>query len=119
MTTTELFATLRTQLQDANKPGLAGVRALEGAAQTVAALEDAVRLMEQRYADKEGVRLGHILREGMTPAQYHAAEARARAAHPEAWVGRGEIAPDEAAKWAGVAGEGAMTPPAGEYFEGV
>ncbi len=36
------------------------------------------------------------------PAQYHAAEARARAAHPEAWVGRGEIAPDEAAKWAGL-----------------
>ena len=26
--TTELFATLRTQMQDANKPGLAGVRAI-------------------------------------------------------------------------------------------
>ena len=102
MTTATLFAQLRTQLADAQRPGLAGVRALEGAAQTVAALEDAVRLIEQRYADKEGVRLGHIVREGMTPAQYHAAEARARAAHPEAWVGRGDIAPDEAAKWAGL-----------------
>ena len=102
MTTTSLFAQLRTQLQDAAKPGLAGVRALEGATQTVDALEDAVRLMEQRYADRECVRLGHIVREGMTPAQYHAAEARARAAHPEAWVGRGDIAPDEAAKWAGL-----------------
>ena len=102
MTTATLFTQLRTQLADAQRPGLTGVRALEGAAQTVAALEDAVRLIEQRYADKEGVRLGHIVREGMTPAQYHAAEARARAAHPEAWVGRGDIAPDEAAKWAGL-----------------
>lgn len=100
--TTSLLATLRTQLADAQRPGLAGVRALENAAQTVAALEDAVRLIEQRYADRECVRLGHIVREGMTPAQYHAAEARARAAHPEAWVGRGDIAPDEAAKWAGL-----------------
>jgi len=64
-----LFVTLRTQLADAQRPGLAGVRALDGAAQTVVALEDAVRLMEQRYADKECVRLGHIVREGMTPTQ--------------------------------------------------
>ena len=41
-----LFATLRTQLADAAKPGLTGVRALEGAAQTVDALEDAAQLME-------------------------------------------------------------------------
>ena len=48
MTTTELFARLRTQLADAQLPGLAGVRALDGAAQTVAALEDAIKLTEQR-----------------------------------------------------------------------
>ena len=87
MTTTSLFATLRTQLQDANKPGLAGVRALEGAAQTVAALEDAVKLMEQRYADKEAVRLGHILRHVATPEEIYAATQQARAEHPEAWKG--------------------------------
>ena len=87
MTTTELFAQLRTQLQDANKPGLAGVRALDGAAQTVDALEDAVKLTEQRHADRECVRLGHILRHVATPEQIYAATAAARAEHPEAWAG--------------------------------
>ena len=87
MTTATLFATLRTQLAEAQRPGLAGVRALEGAAQTVDVLEDAVKLMEQRYADKEAVRLGHILRHVATPEQIYAATQRARAEHPEAWAG--------------------------------
>lgn len=81
------FAALRTQLADAQRPGLAGVRALEGAAQTVAALEDAVQLMEQRHADRECVRLGHILRHAATPEEIYAATAAARAEHPEAWAG--------------------------------
>ena len=87
MTTAQLLAQLRTQLQDAQRPGLAGVRALEGAAQTVDALEDAVRLIEQRYADRECVRLGHIVRHVATPEQIYAATAAARAEHPEAWKG--------------------------------
>ena len=87
MNTAQLFAQLRTQLADAQRPGLAGVRALEGAAQTVAALEDAVRLIEQRYADRECVRLGHIVRHVATPEQIYAATQQARAEHPEAWVG--------------------------------
>jgi hypothetical protein len=87
MTTTTLFATLRTQLAAAQLPGLAGVRALEGAAQTVPALEDAVKLLEQRYADRECVRLGHILRHVATPEQIYAATQTARAEHPEAWAG--------------------------------
>ena len=87
MTIDTLFATLRTQLTDAAKPGLTGVKALEGAAQTVDALEDAVRLMAQRYANKEAVRLGHILRHAATPEQIYAATAAARAEHPEAWAG--------------------------------
>ena len=37
MTTATLFAQLRTQLAGARGVGLAGVRALEGASQTVAA----------------------------------------------------------------------------------
>ena len=82
-----LFTTLRTQLADAARPGLTGVRALEGASQTVAALEDAVQLMAQRYADKEAVRLGHVLRHAATPEQIYAATQRARAEHPEAWAG--------------------------------
>jgi len=87
MTTAELFAQLRTQLADAQRPGLAGVRALEGAAQTVNALEDAVKLTEQRYADKDAVRLGHILRHVATPEQIYAATQQARTEHPEAWKG--------------------------------
>ncbi len=87
MTTTELFARLRTQLADAQLPGLAGVRALEGTAQTVTALEDAVALLEQRYADRECVRLGHILRHAATPEQVYAATQAAQAEHPEAWAG--------------------------------
>ena len=87
MTTTALFATLRTQLADAQRPGLAGVRALENAAQTVAALEDAVKLTEQRGATRECVRLGHILRHVATPEQIYAATQQARAEHPEAWEG--------------------------------
>lgn len=87
MTTTSLFAALRTQLQDAQRPGLTGVRALEGTAQTVDALAEAVGLMEQRYADRECVRLGHILRHVATPEQIYAATQTARAEHPEAWEG--------------------------------
>ena len=88
-TTTELFATLRTQLQDANKPGLAGVRALEGAAQTVDALEDAVKLVEQRGATREAQRYGEMLRHmsGGDPTAVYAAEQAARAAKPELWAG--------------------------------
>ena len=84
---TTLFATLRTQLADAHRPGLAGVRALEATAQTVNALEDAVKLIEQRCADKEAVRLGHVLRHAATPKQIYAATVAARAEHPEAWAG--------------------------------
>ena len=87
MTTTALFATLRTQLAAAQQPGLAGMRALEAAAQTMDALEDAVKLIEQRHADRECVRLGHILRHVATPEQIYAATAAARAEHPEAWAG--------------------------------
>ena len=87
MTTAQLFIQLRTQLAAAQQPGLAGVRALESAAQTVAALEDAVGLMEQRHADRECVRLGHILRHVATPEQIYEATQRARAEHPEAWKG--------------------------------
>ena len=87
MTTATLFATLRTQLQDAQRPGLAGVRALEAATKTVDALEEAVQLMAQRFADKEAVRLGHVLRHAATPEQIYAATAAARAEHPEAWAG--------------------------------
>ena len=87
MTTAALFATLRTQFADAAKPGLTGVKALEGAAQTVNALEDAVKLIEQRHADRECVRLGHILRHVATPEQIYAATQQARAEHPEAWAG--------------------------------
>ena len=83
----KLFTQLRTQLADAQRPGLAGVRAPEGAAQTVAALEDAVKLMEQRHADRECVRLGHVLRHVATPEEIYAATAAARAEHPEAWAG--------------------------------
>ena len=51
------------------------------------ALEDAVKLTEQRYADRECVRLGHILRQVATPEQIYAATQQARAEHPEAWEG--------------------------------
>ena len=88
-TTAQLFATLRTQLQDANKPGLAGVRALEGAAQTVNALEDAVKLTEQRGATREAARYGEMLRHmsGGDPAKVYEAERAARLAKPELWAG--------------------------------
>ena len=87
MNTAQLFAQLRTQLADAHRPGLAGVRALEAATKTVDALEEAVQLMAQRYADKEAVRLGHVLRHAATPEQIYAATAAARAEHPAAWAG--------------------------------
>ena len=82
------------------------------AVEALDALQDAVTLMQQRYADKEAVRLGHIVREGMTPAQYHAAEQRARAAHPEAWVGRLPVAADEMAGWMAT-GQFEVAPPPG------
>jgi len=89
MTTATLFAQLRTQLRDANKQGLAGVKALEGAAQTVDALEDAVRLAEQCGATREAQRYGEMLRHmsGGDPAKVYEAEQAARAARPELWAG--------------------------------
>jgi len=88
-TTAQLLATLRTQLQDANKPGLAGVRALEGAAQTVDALEDAVKLAEQLGATREAARYGEMLRHMSDgdPAKVYEAERAARAEKPELWAG--------------------------------
>ena len=65
-----LFATLRTQLQDASKPGLAGVRALEGAAHTVAALEDAVGLMTALTALGILTRLEQVERTAGRAMQY-------------------------------------------------
>lgn len=84
-----LFATLRTQLAAAQQPGLAGVRALEGAAQTVNALEDAVKLVEQRGATRAAARFGEMLRHmsGGDPAKVYEAERAARAAKPELWAG--------------------------------
>lgn len=89
MTTATLFAQLRTQLADAQRPGLAGVRALEAAALTVDALEDAVRLTEQRGATREAQRYGEMLRHmsGGDPAAVYAAERAARQAKPELWKG--------------------------------
>ena len=89
MTTATLFAQLRTQLADAQRPGLAGVRALEGATQTVAALEDAVKLAEQRGATREAQRYGEMLRHmsGGDPGIIREAEWAARAAKPELWAG--------------------------------
>lgn len=89
MTTATLFAQLRTQLRDAAKPGLAAARALEGAAQTVNALEDAVRLTEQRGATREAARFGEMLRHlsGGDPTKVYEAERAARAEKPELWAG--------------------------------
>lgn len=87
MTAAQLLAALRAQLADAAKPGLAGVRALEAAGATLAQLEGEIDLMQRRYADKEAVRLGHILRHVATPEQIYEATQRARAEHPEAWEG--------------------------------
>ena len=89
MTTAQLLAILRTQLADAQRPGLAGVRALDGAAQTVAALEDAIKLAEQRGATREAQRYGEMLRNmsGGDPAKVYEAERAARAEKPELWAG--------------------------------
>ena len=89
MTTAQLLATLRTQLADAQRPGLAGVRALEGMAQTVDALEDAVKLTEQCGATREAQRYGEMLRHlsGGDPAKVYEAERAARQAKPELWAG--------------------------------
>ena len=85
----QLFTQLRTQLQDAAKPGLAGVRALAGAAQTVDALEEAVKLTEQRGATREAQRFGEMLRHmsGGDPGIIREAEWAARQAKPELWAG--------------------------------
>ena len=85
----QLFTQLRSQLQGAQRPGLAGVRALEGAAQTVDALEEAVKLTEQRGATREAQRFGEMLRHmsGGDPGIIREAEWAARQAKPELWAG--------------------------------
>lgn len=52
------------------------------------AIAEHVDAIERRYADREAVRMGHILRHALTPEQYQAAERAAAAEHPEAWQGR-------------------------------
>ena len=95
MTTAELFAQLRSQLAGARGVGLTGVRSLEGAAQTVDALEDAVRLAEQLGATREAARYGEMLRHmsGGDPGIVREAEWAARAAKPELWAGVLETPP--------------------------
>lgn len=85
-----LCATLRTHLRAAAQPGLAGVRALTAAQETLDQLEDAVRLLEQRGATREAARYGVMLRvlsRGDAAAVYEA-EQEARAAHPDLWASR-------------------------------
>jgi hypothetical protein len=108
-TTAQFITTIRRYVQGATlRSGVTQADALAA----LDALQDAIGLMQQRYADKEAVRLGHIVREGMTPAQYHAAEQRARAAHPEAWAGRLPVAADEMAGWMAT-GQFEVAPPPG------
>ena len=58
------------------------------AAEALAVIGEHVNLIRKRYADKECVRLGHVLRHACTPEQIYEATQRARAEHPEAWEGR-------------------------------
>lgn len=60
-------------------------RQAKDALEAVAAEVDLIR---RRYADKEAVRLGHIVRHALTPEQYYVAEQAARLEHPDAWEGR-------------------------------
>ena len=53
---------------------------LEATTQTVDALEDAVKRLSSATPIVSVCGLGHIVREGMTPAQYHAAGGARRAA---------------------------------------
>jgi hypothetical protein len=71
------------------------VRALEGAIQTANALEDAVKLTEQRGATREAQRFGEMLRHmsGGDPAKVYEAEQAARAEKPELWAGVWETSP--------------------------
>ena len=109
MTTNDAITTIRRYIQGATlRSGVTQADALAA----LDALQDAIGLMQQRYAYREAVRLGHIVREGMTAAQYHAAEARARAAHPEAWAGRLPVAADEMAAWMAT-GQFEVAPPHG------
>lgn len=63
--------------------------------EAVVVLIDYVNVIEQRYADKEAIRMGHIVRHALTPDQYYAAETAARVMHPDAWAGRHPIAQKE------------------------
>lgn len=55
--------------------------------EAINAITEHVDAIERRYADKQAVRLGHIVRHALTPAQYYQAERAAAAEHPEAWAG--------------------------------
>lgn len=83
MTYAEAITTL-TDYIVAAKPSPAQRQAVDA----IAAIADELDLIRRRYADKEAVRLGHIVRHALTPEQYYAAEQAARAEHPEAWAGR-------------------------------
>ena len=72
------------------------MRALEGAAQTVAALEDAVRLMEQRYADREVCSVGAHRARGHDVGGATQRKGARTGRILEAWVGRGDIGPTPA-----------------------
>jgi hypothetical protein len=87
VTTTQLLAQLSAHLTAAARPGMTGVQALAAAQETLAQLADAVRLMEQRWADREAQRYGAILRQMGTAEEIYAAEEAARRSNPELWEG--------------------------------
>lgn len=75
-------------LAEIAKHNALGAKALAEAGKTADALEDAVTLMEQRYADRMCCRYGVMLRLVCPePEEYYALERKARAAHPELWEG--------------------------------
>jgi hypothetical protein len=88
VTTATLIAQLRDHLAATARPGLAGVQARDAAHATLDQLADAVRLMEQRWADREAQRFGAMLRHMGTPEDIYAAERAARQSNPELWEGR-------------------------------
>ena len=62
------------------------IRGSKPATDALNALAESIELMEKRYADREALRLGDVVRRGMTPEAYYAAVRESQKDAPSLWV---------------------------------
>ena len=62
------------------------IRGSKPATDALNALAESIELMEKRYADREVLRLGDVVRRSLTPEQFYDAQRASMRESPQLWV---------------------------------